>query len=225
MWTICPGISCMEIGKRFAEESVYDVVASFHSVKHRTTVSAYIDRIEEVMALVQRDTPYLPEDYYIRSFIAGLKDYIQSHSHLQNLVTLIDAYWVAKRLKQSNPFKKVEPSAFKGSFKSNPNWFSNKSGTTYKANGLEQKGVSNKNVAATNAPRNDGKCFRCNEKWYPDHKQDCKMNRQVRAMVTREEEEEEEGGAPEENSQESNQMEEEAQEEGEYPFQLSVHAV
>lgn len=83
------------------------MVAAFHAVKWQNTVSSYIDMFEGAMALVRRDNPYLPEDYYIRSFIAGLKDYIQSHSQLQNPATLIDAYWVAKRLEQSNPFKRT----------------------------------------------------------------------------------------------------------------------
>lgn len=70
------------IGKRFAHQSVYDVIVAFHSVKQQTTVSSYIDMFEEAMAMVRRDNPYLPEEYYIRSFIAGLKDYNQSHSQL-----------------------------------------------------------------------------------------------------------------------------------------------
>lgn len=131
---------CMMIGKRFSDYSVYDVVASFHSVKQHSSVSSYIDKFEEAMALVRRDNPHLPEEYYIRSFVAGLREYIQSHSQLQNPLTLSDAYWVAKRLEQANPFKKAQPSTYKENFRGNQGnqgWYNSRNTNIHKNVGSE----------------------------------------------------------------------------------------
>jgi hypothetical protein len=43
--------------------------------------------------------------------------------------------------------------------------------------------TSNEQVEVTN-----DKCFRCRERWVPGHRFQCKMNKQVRAMLTKEEE-------------------------------------
>jgi hypothetical protein len=55
-----------------------------------------------------------------------------------------------------------------------------------------------KQVATTVPPKTDelvavknDKCFRCGEKWVPGHRFHCKMNKQVRAMLTKEEEDQE----------------------------------
>jgi hypothetical protein len=43
-----------------------------------------------------------------------------------------------------------------------------------------------------NIPVKSDKCFRCGEKWVPGHRFHCKMNKQVRAMLSKEEEDLEE---------------------------------
>lgn len=110
----------------------------------------------------------------------------------------MDAYWIAKRLEQSNPYKRFEPSAFRGGFRNSSQW-NNSKGNSHKTVNPENNRATNTNGGQNTTVKNEGRCFRCNEKWYQGHKQDCKMSKQVRAMISQEEEDEEEGGEQEED--------------------------
>lgn len=65
------------ICNRFVDCSIYDVIDNFHSLKQNYThVSSYIDKFDEVMAIVKKEHPSLEEQYYVASFVNGLKDEI-----------------------------------------------------------------------------------------------------------------------------------------------------
>jgi hypothetical protein len=97
---------CRKLKKRFAEQSEYDVIALFHKIQQVTIVDAYINEFEETMREVRKDNPDLPENYFVRSFVAGLKDYVQNLTQVQRPDSLHEAYWLARRFEQSYPFKK-----------------------------------------------------------------------------------------------------------------------
>jgi hypothetical protein len=61
---------------------------------------------ENTVGTVRRENPEIPESYYIKSFVAGLRDYEQHHTQIQKPSSLIEAYWIARRLESSNPVKK-----------------------------------------------------------------------------------------------------------------------
>lgn len=88
---------------RFNQVSEYDIIAQFHDLKQTGSVGDYVDKFEEMLSQVRRHNPSLTDGYYIRSFIAGLKDYIQHHLQCHKPVALSQAYWLAKRLEQDNP--------------------------------------------------------------------------------------------------------------------------
>ncbi|KAL6629795.1 hypothetical protein ACP70R_029560 [Stipagrostis hirtigluma subsp. patula] len=64
-------------------------------------VSLYIDKFEELMAIVQRLHPSLPESYYVQCFTAGLKDSIKHYLKPHMPQTLCHAYWIAKDLEKA----------------------------------------------------------------------------------------------------------------------------
>jgi hypothetical protein len=64
---------------RFNTSSEYDVVGHFHNLKQVASVLDYVDRFEEMVSMVRRHNPSLPDNYFISSFISGLKDQIQYH--------------------------------------------------------------------------------------------------------------------------------------------------
>ena len=98
---------CRMVGDRFNQVSKYEIIGQFHNLKQVGSVVDYVDRFEEMVSMVRRNNPALPDTYYISSFISGLKDYIQYHLQCYRPTALSQAYWYAKRLEQAQPtFKK-----------------------------------------------------------------------------------------------------------------------
>lgn len=98
------------IASRFCSGSVFDVVESFHTVKQHTTVEAYIEQFEEVVASVVRQYPGLTEPYFLESFIAGLKPAIKHYLKPHKPNSLAEAYWRAKDLEKGALAKMLLPS-------------------------------------------------------------------------------------------------------------------
>jgi len=79
---------CRLLEDRFLEISTAEIIGQFHNLKQTATVPGYIDKFEEYTGLVKRNNPSLPEDYFISSFIARLKDYIQHHLQCHKPISL-----------------------------------------------------------------------------------------------------------------------------------------
>lgn len=75
---------CQIIGERFNQTSKYDIISQFHNLKPTGSVEDYVDKFEEMVSEVKRHNPSLTDAYYIRTFIVGLKDYIQHHLQCHN---------------------------------------------------------------------------------------------------------------------------------------------
>ena len=70
---------------------------NFHSLKQNySQISSYIDKFEEIMAVVKKEHPFLEEQYYVVSFVNGLKDEIKCNLRPLRPLNLTDAYWLAK---------------------------------------------------------------------------------------------------------------------------------
>jgi hypothetical protein len=70
---------CNMLSNRFSPHSAHASLEFFYHLKHQTSVSEYIYRFEEMIALMQMDYPGLIEPYFISSFIAGLKEGIKHY--------------------------------------------------------------------------------------------------------------------------------------------------
>ena len=69
---------CRRICDRFADHSIYEILEKFHNLKQNTlSVAAYTDKFEEIMAIVRAEHPYVQEQYYVVSFVNGLKPNIR----------------------------------------------------------------------------------------------------------------------------------------------------
>jgi hypothetical protein len=100
----------------FYPHSAHASLEHFHQWKQQTSVSEYILRFEETMALMQMDYPGLTEPYFISSFIAVLKEGIKHYLIPHSPQTLCETYWKAKELEKSILIKKSllsTPSAYK----------------------------------------------------------------------------------------------------------------
>jgi hypothetical protein len=97
---------CTMITNRFSSHSSHTSLENFHHLKQTTTIADYIQKIEELMALMQMEHPGLNEQYFVSSFIAGLKDGIKHYLIPHNPQSLCDTYWKAKELEKGILHKK-----------------------------------------------------------------------------------------------------------------------
>lgn len=84
-----------------------DNVRTSHALNQTGTVNDYVLKFEQSMNLITRDNPALPQDYYKASFIAGLSDNIQHHVQCHEPPDLQKAIWLARRIEQAQPAKKI----------------------------------------------------------------------------------------------------------------------
>jgi hypothetical protein len=91
---------------RFSAYSSHNSLEAFHRLKQSTSVADYIQRFEELMALMQMEYPRLTEPYFVSSFLAGLKEGIKHYLIPHNPQSLSDAYWQAKELEKGILIKK-----------------------------------------------------------------------------------------------------------------------
>lgn len=92
---------CSFLSERFSVQSVCDIVTSFHVVKQVATVAVYVEQFEQLMNIMRRENPGIPNEYYVTSFIAGLQPYIKSHVECFKPKDMQTAVWYARRMEKS----------------------------------------------------------------------------------------------------------------------------
>jgi hypothetical protein len=97
---------CSMIFSRFATHSAHSSLENIHHLKQTSSVIHYIQKFEEMMALMQMDYPGLTKQYFVSTFIAGLRDGIKHYLIPHNPQTLSDTYWKAKELEKGILVKK-----------------------------------------------------------------------------------------------------------------------
>lgn len=210
---------CKLICNRFADCSIYDVMDNFHSLKQNyTQVSSYIDKFEENMTVVRKEHPYLEEQYYVVSFVNGLKDEIKCHLRALRPNSLTDAYWLAKDYEKGLQYKKN--SKFSGFGHSKPNQYQQG-----KVQMKQEPREANqyRNIQTTNKVRKPRECWRCFEKWTPQHK--CKQAPMVNAMITEQQEEENRIQPEQDKGSDDEQLEVSKEVEEEQLMQISEQTV
>ena len=75
----------------FKEELGSKVVEDFLKLQQWGSVEAYLGKFEELKSLMLQRTPVLSNDYFIASFIAGLKPHLKPFVKALNPLTLDDA--------------------------------------------------------------------------------------------------------------------------------------
>jgi hypothetical protein len=90
----------------FSAHSSHTSLELFHHLKQTTSVSDYIQKFEEMMALMQIEYPGLTEAYFVCSFIAGLREGIKYYLIPHSPKTLCDTYWKARELEKGILHKK-----------------------------------------------------------------------------------------------------------------------
>uniref|UniRef100_A0A453IPF2 Ty3 transposon capsid-like protein domain-containing protein n=1 Tax=Aegilops tauschii subsp. strangulata TaxID=200361 RepID=A0A453IPF2_AEGTS len=162
---------CRALCYRFADSSIYEVLEKFHNLKQNTlSVAAYTDKFEEIMAVVRDEHPYLQENYYIVSFVNGLKPSIRCNLRPQRPTTLSQAYWLARDYESGLQAKYQSYQDKQLQYHS-----SQQHKATIPA-------APNLHVPqAAPATKKPGVCWRCNGPWAPGHK--CKQAPAIHAIT------------------------------------------
>ncbi|WVZ49773.1 hypothetical protein U9M48_001102, partial [Paspalum notatum var. saurae] len=204
---------CRMVEDRFYKTSAYEVIAQFHTLKQLGSVSAYVDKFEELMALVKRNNPSLPEEYFICSFVSGLKDYIKNHLQCHRPAALTQAYWFAKRLEQTQP---------SNSFKSNPYTPQFKNYKTTPTDRLP-KAPEQPSIQELRAT---GKCFKCREPWTPSHSKICQGKQLYSVILVPNDQGQKEVAVIEDSDQNGQECFQDAPEEPQiHTIHISQHAI
>lgn len=85
-----------DVISRFEDFETMDVHDQFNKLKQVGTVADYEDRFEELRALVLSKNKGFNEDYFISSFISGLKDHIKGSVKMFKPQSLYDVVLLAK---------------------------------------------------------------------------------------------------------------------------------
>ena len=88
---------CDLLCARFPGPGEHDTMEQFQHLKQSTTVASYIDAFEEYMIKMQRDHPYLTDNFFLLRFISGLKETVKHAVKSHTPTTLESAYWHARQ--------------------------------------------------------------------------------------------------------------------------------
>lgn len=67
------GTLCLDLSVRFRDDGCENVVEEFNKLTQLGTLEDYLDRFEELMALMIQKNPQIPDSYFLDSFIDRLK--------------------------------------------------------------------------------------------------------------------------------------------------------
>lgn len=164
---------------RFENPENRDVQDLFNKLKQHTSVSDYEDSFEELRALVAAKYKGFPDDYYVSSFISGLKDHIKGTVRMFKPQSLTDAVFLAKQ-EESRSCKSLSASTNKNTtpkisipYNNSSKPYTKSSLTTPTAPATPfaktRSTLSSKDILAR---REKGQCFHCDDPYHPG--KDCK---------------------------------------------------
>ncbi|XP_071918893.1 uncharacterized protein [Coffea arabica] len=81
--------------RRFDSRNGRDVVEEFNKLRQSGKIEEYQERFEELKTLMMVRNPYLDKEYYVSSFISGLKDEIRTMIKMLRPMNLSEAFELA----------------------------------------------------------------------------------------------------------------------------------
>ena len=103
----------VELIKRLENVKQMDLVEEFNKLQQTSTVQAYQEKFEELMAEAVIVAPSLPESFYISRFLSELNDEIRSTVKIHDIGSLSEVFKKAKLQESANKAyaKKYRPSS------------------------------------------------------------------------------------------------------------------
>lgn len=152
----------------FASYSAFQLVETFNTLKqHSQSVAEYTDIFEDLMATVSESNPAFSEEWFVKSYVNGLRDGMKHQLRPLRPPTLTEACWMACDYEQCYPPKKS----------TSPNNTPYQKQYQYQQGKIQDippalpaKQQDTEPSAHINRARPPGICWRCGAKWQPGHK-------------------------------------------------------
>ncbi|KAL4281913.1 hypothetical protein GQ457_03G031000 [Hibiscus cannabinus] len=156
---------------RFSDKTCSDVIQEFNKLVQKSTVEEYQERFEELKPYILMYNSSLGEDYFVSSFISGLKEEIRNRIMVHEPKGLAEAYRKAKRqelvLEMEGRKNKYTPRV------TAPNQLQyQKPLLSYTPVQKQPQTVNNQKQNLLDYRRANNLCFKCGEKFSPGHQ--CK---------------------------------------------------
>ncbi|XP_026441802.1 uncharacterized protein LOC113340978 [Papaver somniferum] len=198
----------IDVCTRFQDLGHDNVIGEFNKLDQTTRVLDYKERFEELKALMLAKNPSLYEEYFIHSFISGLKEDIRLVVQMFNPTTLQQAILLARRqecildraAKPQPRFSNIP--SYGGKPLTIPNQTTHFTPSvmaptiTSPATSPKMQHVKKLTYVEMRAKRENGLCYNCNEPWIKGH--DCRKQ-QLYMIVADDEEglkEKDDGSSP-----------------------------
>ncbi|XP_074298515.1 uncharacterized protein LOC141629403 [Silene latifolia] len=171
----------IDLSARFRDDLSYNIVERFNKLAQTGTITEYIDEFEGLKGLMQQKNPLLPDNFFLESFIGGLKPTIKPFVRAFKPTNMADAIEFARcqedaiqaNLSNKMPFNKPYNSFSKQTpqllpllptpkiapFKNNVTTYPPKPG---------QRNYIPASVQAHKMAK--GECYYCNQPWDKNHK-------------------------------------------------------
>lgn len=167
-----------DVVARFENPEGRDVLDLFSKLRQEGSVEAYEDKFEELRALIVAKYKGFTEEYFVSSFISGLKEHIKTSVRMFRPQTLGDAVFLAKQEEVKGSRGMISQAA-KTNFGKAPSYTYNdsKGNSSHKPSDVSnskdfKKGRSVLSSKEILERRERGQCFHCDEKYHPG--QNCK---------------------------------------------------
>ncbi|KAL4278859.1 hypothetical protein GQ457_03G027370 [Hibiscus cannabinus] len=164
-----------DICHRFSDKEQTDIIEEFNKLFQKTSVADYQDKFKELKPFMLQLNANLNEDYFVSSFISGLKEELKHKVKVHEPKSLADAYRKATLYEISMEIdsKKAKSSTFRPFSTQNPTTFQKQ---TSMPTIPPQKQITTSNAAKQTLQdyrRANNLCFRCGDKFSPTHQ--CKL--------------------------------------------------
>ncbi|KAJ3701444.1 hypothetical protein LUZ61_005149 [Rhynchospora tenuis] len=99
-----------EVFARFSENATQELIGEFKRLHQFGKVTDYIKQFDNVRGRLMYERPYIPADFYVSSFIEGLREELRAMVTMFSPKTLNDAYKFAKQaeLFQEGQYKRLK---------------------------------------------------------------------------------------------------------------------
>ncbi|KAL4384039.1 hypothetical protein GQ457_15G021620 [Hibiscus cannabinus] len=162
---------------RFCDKTFTDIIEEFNKLSQKSTVEEYQEKFEELKPFMIQQNASLDENYFVSSFISGLKEELKHRVKAHRPKTVDEAYRLAKLnelaieydIKRQRSFSK--PTTYQNSSLAIRN-YSVPGPTLRKSN---NSSLTQNKQALLDYRRTHDLCFKCGEKFSPGHKCNAKQ--------------------------------------------------
>ncbi|KAJ3690822.1 hypothetical protein LUZ61_019986 [Rhynchospora tenuis] len=162
-----------EVFARFCENAAQELIGEFKRVHQLGKVTDYIKKFNGLRGKLMYERPYLPGDFYVSSFIEGLKEDIKAMVTMFSPKTLNEAYKYAKQSEQfqEGQFRRLRGNPRPQNLITYPKLREAEDRRLALTNGNQRNwpNTGNGRNLTYEQKRAMGLCTRCEAKWHPGH--------------------------------------------------------